>query len=161
MLAWLEEGAFESYSKEEPILGAYRLFQSGQATEVLTAGDVMSTSLVTASPQTSVVEAHRILQKHEIQHLPVVDKGVLVGLVSDRDVFSAEQREEATVDAIMAQKLLTARATSALWAVAEIMVSHHINCVLVVDSERRLDGLLTSLDILSCMTHQAPVEVWL
>jgi len=45
----------------------------------------MTTDLVTCSPNTDIGEASRMMADHEIRHLPVVDHGKLVGIVSMRD----------------------------------------------------------------------------
>lgn len=48
---------------------------------------VMRTDLVTISPECSVVEAARKMLEYDIGALPVLDEGVLVGLINDRCVF--------------------------------------------------------------------------
>jgi CBS domain-containing protein/uncharacterized membrane protein len=45
----------------------------------------MSTGLVTVSPSTDVTEAAVLMAEHNIRHLPVIDKGQLIGMVSLRD----------------------------------------------------------------------------
>jgi acetoin utilization protein AcuB len=51
--------------------------------------DVMTRSVITAPPSMSLVLAQRLLEDHRIRHLPVVQGGQLVGLVSDRDIRQA------------------------------------------------------------------------
>jgi CBS domain-containing protein len=48
--------------------------------------DVMSKDLVTAEPGTSLREAARIMTERWIRHLPVLEGGRLVGIVSQRDL---------------------------------------------------------------------------
>lgn len=120
----------------------------------------MHSDLVTVESASTIEEALKVMTNHMIHHLPVLEEGYLVGLVSDRDLLESYDEEEVLVDEIMAERLLTAREDSSIWQVAQIMLSHKINCVLVVDDEQCLKGLITSLDILSLMTHQAPIEVW-
>ena len=60
----------------------------------------------------------------------------------------------------MVNCLLTARPESNLWSVARTMLSEKVHCVLVVNDDCELQGVLTSLDLLGCMTHHAPFEVW-
>jgi uncharacterized membrane protein len=50
-----------------------------------TLGTHMSTDLVTCSSDTDISEASRLMADHEIRHLPVVDNGSLVGIISMRD----------------------------------------------------------------------------
>lgn len=44
--------------------------------------DIMTTNVITVSPDTLMVEAGRIMEFHNIQRLPVVDKGKLVGIIT-------------------------------------------------------------------------------
>ncbi|MDX1407403.1 MAG: CBS domain-containing protein [Saprospiraceae bacterium] len=45
----------------------------------------MTTNLVTVTPTTSVVEINRIFEEHSFHHIPVVDGGGLVGIISKQD----------------------------------------------------------------------------
>lgn len=49
--------------------------------------DIMTTNVITVSPETYVEEAYDLMKESRIRHLPVVDRdGALVGIVSDRDL---------------------------------------------------------------------------
>ena len=48
--------------------------------------DLMTPTPISVSPNTPVDEARVLMQQHRIRHLPVLDHGHLVGMVSDRDV---------------------------------------------------------------------------
>ena len=50
---------------------------------------MMHTAVVTAAPETSLVEAQRLMRVQRIRHLPVVSGTRLVGLVTDRDLRDA------------------------------------------------------------------------
>ncbi|MFQ5762931.1 MAG: cyclic nucleotide-binding/CBS domain-containing protein [Candidatus Bathyarchaeia archaeon] len=49
-------------------------------------GAVMSSPLVTVGPDADIAEAAELMNRHHIRRLPVVDKGVLVGVVTSREV---------------------------------------------------------------------------
>ena len=51
--------------------------------------DVMHPDVVTASPKTTLPAALALVQRRGIRHLPVVEDGSLVGIVSDRDLKRA------------------------------------------------------------------------
>jgi CBS domain-containing protein len=51
--------------------------------------DVMTHSVIAAPPGMSLALAQRLMDDHRIRHLPVVQEGQLVGLVSDRDLRQA------------------------------------------------------------------------
>src|SRR5262245_3314249 len=84
--------------------------------------DIMRRDVVTVSPQTRLPQVLRLLQPRGFRHLPVVDDGVLVGIVSDRDVKQAmvslaasgsagaaleQARERLTTGAIMRRTVFT------------------------------------------------------
>ena len=79
------------------------LSANGVATLEMTAGQLMTRALQTASPQTTIIEAMRKMTAGRFRHVPVLDNGELVGLVSIGDVVKArimEQEEE--VDSLKA-----------------------------------------------------------
>jgi CBS domain-containing protein len=55
----------------------------------LTAGEVMSNDLVTATPDDTLLEAARRMEDAQVRHLPVLDEGDIAGIVSMRDLFTA------------------------------------------------------------------------
>ena len=61
----------------------------GQGTTQLSVEKLMTRELVTVAPQTSVVEAMSLMTRRRVRHLPVMDKGELVGLVSIGDLVKA------------------------------------------------------------------------
>lgn len=54
--------------------------------KAVTVADVMATEVITAHASTSLREAARLMTQHWIRHLPVVEQGRLVGVVSQRDL---------------------------------------------------------------------------
>jgi len=56
-------------------------------------GDVMTTEVISADPTTPLAEAQDRMAEHGIRHLPVVEDGILVGMISMRDLVSREVRE--------------------------------------------------------------------
>ena len=160
MLNWLSNGQLEPFQTDSAF-GAYKIFQESSPCPVLKAEDIIRTHMITVGPQCSVVEAISIMNERAVHHLPVIDEKRLVGLVSDRDLLGHETKNESLVRDLMSTRLLTARNDSSLWKIAQIMTTGRVHCVLVIDEEQKLQGLLTSLDILACMTYQAPTEVWL
>jgi CBS domain-containing protein len=65
----------------------------------LTAGDVMSSDVVSVGPDETVLEAARRMLDSQVRHLPVLDHAEIAGIVSIRDLMGVlvgdeEQREE-------------------------------------------------------------------
>lgn len=71
------------------------LAAGGEAALRMTAQDIMTEAVVTASPKTTVNEAMAVMDAGYFRHLPVVDDGVLVGIISVRDVVRSHMRKQA------------------------------------------------------------------
>ena len=63
----------------------------GAAAHVTRVGTYMSAPPIVVSPETDVVEAGRLMVKHDVRHLPVLAVGQLRGMVSMRDLLVAEE----------------------------------------------------------------------
>jgi CBS domain-containing protein len=60
---------------------------AGADPEHLTAGDVMSSDLVTVTPETTVRDAGLKMHESQVRHLPVLVGEDMAGIVSMRDLF--------------------------------------------------------------------------
>jgi CBS domain-containing protein len=79
------------------------LAANGPHTLDMTAGQLMTRALQIATPETTVPEAMRMMTAGRFRHLPVMDHGVLVGLVSIGDVVKARiMEQENEVDSLKA-----------------------------------------------------------
>lgn len=65
------------------------LARKGAEVHTLSAADVMTATVTTVTPQTSINQAMELMDKGYFRHLPVVDDGKLVGIISVRDVVRA------------------------------------------------------------------------
>ncbi|MCL6512082.1 MAG: CBS domain-containing protein [Anaerolineae bacterium] len=55
---------------------------------------VMTENVVTVTPQTSLREAAKLMIKHKVSGLPVMDGSELVGMITESDIFRALMAEE-------------------------------------------------------------------
>jgi CBS domain-containing protein len=75
----------------------------GAATLGMAVARLMTTDVRTATPATTVAEAMRMMTEGRFRHLPVVDDGRLVGMISIGDVVKARLSQQAhEVDSLMA-----------------------------------------------------------
>ncbi len=58
--------------------------------------DIMTSKVISATSRNSVDECVGLMKEHHIRHLPVIDDGVVTGMLSLRDLFSAIIDEQAT-----------------------------------------------------------------
>ena len=86
---------------ERDIVGS--LARHGAETLGMTAAQLMTQNLHTASPQTTVNEAMELMTRRRFRHLPVLDGTRLVGIVSIGDVVKARiDQQEHEVDSLKA-----------------------------------------------------------
>lgn len=130
-----------------------------------TVESLMRTNFISAAPEDSLLEADRIMRLARIRHLPVVRKGVLVGLISHRDVLAAsiaklekcepaerlEHLRRISIGEVMQRDLATATESTTLGSAARRMLRLKIGCLPVVrdgSDGPALVGLLTESDLL-------------
>ena len=66
---------------------AIRVVAEGRSPETVTVGEIASRELVTIDPQQDLDEALRLMARHQVRRLPVVEEdGKLVGIVAQADV---------------------------------------------------------------------------
>lgn len=99
--------------------------------------------------------AWAMMRKLAIRHLPVLDNGELVGMVSDRDVLARGrvvpggfEVPSVPVGTVMTHPVVTCIASDRLAAVGAQMLRHKIDSVVVVDGTGDLVGLITSTDFI-------------
>jgi len=63
-----------------------RAVANGQDPKAMPLKDIMRTDVITCGPQTTLKEAARLMATKWIRHLPVVDVGRVVGIISQRDL---------------------------------------------------------------------------
>lgn len=69
---------------ERDILG--KIVAIGKDPKSVLIENIMTTKLITVQPSTTVHEAMRIMTEHRIRHLPVVDNGKTIGVISIGDI---------------------------------------------------------------------------
>lgn len=115
---------------------------------------------LTANENTSIQELIKIMKEHEIRHLPILRKGVVVGIVSDRDVrvasalTSAEKKQIQACD-IMVNDPITVNSQTPLEDVAFEMSEKKIGSVIVNDENDNFLGIFTATDALNALIEIA------
>jgi CBS domain-containing protein len=51
---------------------------------------IMTARILAVSPQMDIAKAQQVMAQHNIRHLPVVDGGELVGMISSRDIVAQQ-----------------------------------------------------------------------
>ncbi len=103
---------------------------------------------VTVHPDQKISEALEIMQRYRISGLPVAVDGRAVGILTNRDL-RFEKRLDRTVAEVMTggDDLITGRPGIGLEEAKEVLHDNRIEKLLIVDSDGRLEGLITVKDI--------------
>jgi len=81
-----------------------RALAAGKGTEFdsMKVGELMTRTVRTCSPDSTLAEVMTLMNEHRIRHVPVVAESGLVGMLSIRDLVSARLREAETEQQQMA-----------------------------------------------------------
>lgn len=112
--------------------------------------DLMSRSPHTIGASLTLADAAKVMKKHHIRHLPVLDGGSLVGILSERDVqvISSTSELDPTcilVEDAMTQSPWTVNPSTPLVDVAKYMAAKKLGSAVVVDNDRVV-GVFTTTD---------------
>lgn len=129
--------------------------------------DWMTGNLVTLSPKASVAEALTLCRERRIRHIPIVEEGRLIGIVSDRDLRDASPAlgdaerastlQEKRVGDVMTREVSTTVPEESIENVAQEMYELKIGSLPVVaeEDEEKLLGIVTSSDVMRALVTLA------
>jgi acetoin utilization protein AcuB len=105
--------------------------------------DFMTRQPWTVQLDDSIAVARRMLAEREIHHLPVLDGGVVAGMVTERDLAIAPHRTGTVADALAPIHQVSAE--TPLVDVLDEMTTNHFDAV-VVTHDSRVEGIFTASD---------------
>jgi acetoin utilization protein AcuB len=120
----------------------------------------MTPDPVFVAPDDNFPQAMSVIRKRKIRHLPVLEKGELVGIVVEKDLLSNQPSPATTlslyeiyslletllVRQLMSRPVITVEGDCPVEEAACIMVSHKISCLPVMNGAR-LVGIITETDV--------------
>ncbi len=123
--------------------------------------EIMMGSPVTLKSDDTLDLANDVISLGRIRHIPVVESGKLVGLLSERDlmgaaatqIFGLKQRTKSAllkgtlIKEVMKKRVITVEPDTAIKDAAQLMADKKIGCLPVV-SDGTLVGLVTTTDFL-------------
>lgn len=135
--------------------------------------DSMTKSVVALRPEQSLDDAALELERARVAGGPVVESGVVVGVVTLRDLFKAADvplhaaatsgpwlrfehvlaRAGKTVGDVMTRRALTVEADQSVAAAAVVMCEGGVNRVPVIDQEHHVVGILTRDDVVAALAR--------
>ena len=126
--------------------------------------EIMSKDIEVVDRNDNLRTVEERMATKQLRHLPVLEQGEVVGLVTQRDLFKAamssamgygEKAQRAylqsvRVKEIMTYPVVTVSPDTSVAAAAEMMVNTGIGCLPVVD-DHQLIGIVTKTDLLRCL----------
>ena len=131
------------------------------------AGTLMTTYPVTVTPEATVAEALDLMRDLDVRHLPVVERGALVGMLSDRDLrhvnlsrlltdADALRRElAAPVAELMRSDVICVEAETDLSDVIELLLENKIGALPVIQPDTQaVVGIVSYIDVLRAVQEE-------
>lgn len=129
---------------------------------------IMSRTVLSVEPTTTVREAIRLIEDSEIRHLPIVEDGRLLGIVSDRDLrefriplmleierFGESDRDRAdellntALSEVMAADVVSVDSSETIESAIDAMLEYKVGAVPVVDRyTEEIVGIVSYVDVL-------------
>jgi acetoin utilization protein AcuB len=109
----------------------------------------------TIARRRSLAAAQDLMRTHRIRHLPVLESGQIVGLVSQRDLLLVETLPgvspgDVRVEEAMVTDVVTVAPDAPVGEVVESMLERKIGSVVVTDGDRVV-GVFTTIDALRAL----------
>jgi len=120
-----------------------------EVTFVKQAEELIERDVLYVESTATVSDAERIMNQYSIGGVPVIENGVIIGIVSRRDVRAiVQKRGDEKITAIMTKKPIVADETITSEKALEIMYTNKVERLPVVDKKGKLIGIITMQDIL-------------
>jgi acetoin utilization protein AcuB len=132
----------------------------------------MSKKVITIDADDSMQDAMRLLKEHGIRRLPVMKKGKLVGIVTDRDLKKASASDATTLEIhellylltkvkvkdIMTKDPITVPPDYTVEETAQVLLESKISGAPVVDESGKVVGIITQSDLFRVLMSLAGIE---
>ncbi|MBK7859892.1 MAG: CBS domain-containing protein [Archangiaceae bacterium] len=116
--------------------------------------DAMTVAPITVFPDDDLARAAFLMKRGRLRHLPVVQHGKLLGLLSQRELLAAlgpnpgESAETTRVREVMVSEVVTTTETTPLRKAARVLWDRKFGCLPVLDDTGALVGILTETDFI-------------
>ena len=121
--------------------------QALQVDQVKKSESGMIVDPITMDPDQKIYEALELMEKYRISGVPITKNGLLVGILTNRDLRFETQLDQPIANVMTKDKLVTVPPGTTLEEAKKHLHEHRIEKLLVVDDSFTLKGLITIKDI--------------
>ena len=136
--------------------------------------EIMTEEVQVVERDQELQDVVEILTEYSVQHVPIVEGGRLVGLVSAGDIMEYSMNtlskqfgqppdtstiEHAKIEKIMQTGIVTLSPRSTVLAAAEILSRGDIHSVPIIDDQENLIGIVTSTDLINFLRNQMQLDL--
>lgn len=113
--------------------------------------DIMTKNIAYVNPQSKVIEAAQLMQKHNVGSIPVCDQNGVIGIVTDRDIVvrnvaHGTSPQDTPVQDVMTSQVKTVSPDTDVNDISDIMSNDQIRRLPVVENNR-LVGMVSLGDM--------------
>lgn len=126
--------------------------------------DAMHKGVQSATPSTPVKEIAKLMARHDIGSVPIIEKNTLLGMVTDRDLACRALTNGKTLSRMAAKDVMTegvvfCRETEEIGDAVRLMEDKQIRRLPVVDTDDHLVGMLSLGDVSHATSQDLAGEV--
>lgn len=151
-------------------LAAYEQNTSeSQRRVVVKVGEVMSHPVITIEQKSTLSEVYSRLEHLQIDYLPILNQGVLVGMVNRNRLLqrliidnqgNIEQGGQEVLESIMQKQVVTTSFKTEIRQVAQVFTEYDVGAMVVTDDTERLVGIVTQGDLIKRLAKEPPLEIY-
>ena len=108
---------------------------------------------ITLPSNKTIRDAMAVMKSYRISGVPVVDNGILTGILTNRDIRFENNLDLLIADRMTSQNLITVKKGTTLEEAKKVLQKNRIEKLLVVNDDGELCGLITVKDILKKVDH--------
>jgi CBS domain-containing protein len=130
-----------------------------KAPEQDTIKSVMSRKVFTLTPSHRTIDALNLMIRHDIGSVPVVQKGKLVGIITERDIVREVTRSfdylNRPLSSTAKKKVITVQPETEIWEAFTIMLKNNFRRLPVLGRSGKLVGIITDRDLFKWVVQVA------
>ena len=147
-------------------IAAYReMLHLNERIQITHAYQIMTHPVYSLINTTSVGEALKDFEHHQVQQMPVITpQHNLVGLITSRQLLHAELDPNISLDTpianIMHQDVISADPISDIRRVARALYEYQLSAIPIVNEQDQLVGIISKTDLLKAIMMDPPLSLW-